>query len=111
MIKVEKFIFNYCCYIRQTDPSLLKATLSHALAESEYEVLNFMEHHFKPFGYTAVWLLAESHFSLHTFPEFEQTYLQICGCNEEKNNRLIQILHRLNQEGILIQVEGSGQRF
>lgn len=39
------------------------------------------EHHFSPQGYTALWLLSESHFAVHTFPEFGRTYIELSSCN------------------------------
>lgn len=43
-----------------------------------------MEQHFPNGGYTALWLLAESHLAVHTFPESKATYLELSGCNESK---------------------------
>ena len=40
-----------------------------------------MEHSFQPQGYTAIWLLAESHFAIHTFPEENKTYIELSSCN------------------------------
>ena len=39
-----------------------------------------MEHYFTPYGYTALFLLAESHFALHTFPEENKTYIELSSC-------------------------------
>jgi S-adenosylmethionine/arginine decarboxylase-like enzyme len=46
-------------------------------------VLNNIDHNFKPFGYSTVWLLAESHFAIHTFPEENKIYYELSSCNEE----------------------------
>lgn len=46
-----------------------------------FTILNFVEHHFQPQGYTALWLLAESHCALHTFPEEERSYIELSSCN------------------------------
>jgi len=36
---------------------------------------------FEPFGATGVILLAESHFSMHTYPENESIYFDLFCCN------------------------------
>ena len=41
------------------------------------------EHPFNPQGYTALWLLSESHFAVHTFPEFGKSYIELSSCNLE----------------------------
>ncbi len=56
------------------------------LLQSGFTVLNFIEHVFQPQGYTAIWLLAESHLAIHTFPEHNTTFIELCSCSEEKLN-------------------------
>lgn len=53
------------------------------LRRSGFSVLNVSEHHFQPQGYTALWLLCESHFAVHTFPEFGRSYIELSSCNLE----------------------------
>jgi S-adenosylmethionine/arginine decarboxylase-like enzyme len=53
------------------------------LRRSGFNVLNVSEHHFQPQGYTALWLLCESHFAVHTFPEFGRSYIELSSCNLE----------------------------
>lgn len=54
------------------------------LLNSGFTILSFIEHVFQPQGYTAIWLLAESHFAIHTFPEHNTTFIELCSCSEEK---------------------------
>jgi S-adenosylmethionine decarboxylase len=44
-------------------------------------VLDLIQHEFKPQGFTAVVLLAESHFSIHTYPESCEAYTDLFCCN------------------------------
>ncbi len=55
-------------------------------------VVGFSEVCFQPHGYTAVWLLAESHFALHTFPEEGRTYCELSSCNRQKFAALIELI-------------------
>lgn len=89
---MEQLIYNHKRWIDEVNPEILKLMLDRFLRESQYTVLNFVEHEFTPQGFTAIWLLAESHLAAHTFPENHTTYLELSGCNEEMNQRFLQKL-------------------
>lgn len=78
-------IFGYTQWISETDPANIKSLFDKTLKECGFNVLGFMEHHFDPQGYTSIWLLAESHFAVHTFPEHGKSYIELSSCNEEKH--------------------------
>ena len=44
-------------------------------------VLHRAGHQFQPHGYTLLYLLSESHFSIHTYPEYRSCYIDIFCCN------------------------------
>ena len=64
---------------------------SRMLEEAGFNVLDVLEHYFKPQGYTALYLLSESHFAVHTFPEFGKTYIELSSCNLEYYQRFIEL--------------------
>lgn len=78
-------IFNAQYWISECDKEKLTKFFHHALKEAEFTVCNYVEKDFKPYGFTGLWLLAESHFAVHTFPEAERTYIEISSCNMEKH--------------------------
>lgn len=80
---MEAKIDNFSAWVRQADAETLKKEIEALVIEAGFTVLNFMEHQFDPQGYTAVWLLAESHCALHTFPEEEKSYVEISSCNSD----------------------------
>lgn len=51
------------------------------LTVAGFKIINYMEHRFEPQGFTAIWLLAESHFAIHTFPECGSIYIELSSCN------------------------------
>lgn len=60
------------------------------LMETVVKKLNLNEvsrafHQFKPHGATGVIVLAESHFSAHTYPENEKVYLDLFCCSKDFN--------------------------
>ena len=54
--------------------------------KSEFTVLDVIEHQFEPEGFSILYLLSESHISIHTFPERQYFALDIYTCREYDNN-------------------------
>jgi S-adenosylmethionine decarboxylase len=44
-------------------------------------VVNEAWHQFTPVGTTGVYVLAESHMSIHTYPEYGKCYMDIFSCD------------------------------
>lgn len=88
-------IFSLRFWIDTTDPKVLKKTFDKLLGETKYIVLNFSEHFFPVQGYTAIWLLAESHLAIHTFPQHGWSYVELSGCNAEKTNNFKTMIKNL----------------
>jgi S-adenosylmethionine decarboxylase len=75
-------IWNHNDWIADTNPKTLKVRYERLLIESGFGILNFIEHNFEPQGWTGLWLLTESHFAIHTFPEEQRTYIELSSCNK-----------------------------
>jgi S-adenosylmethionine decarboxylase len=73
-------------WLPETDSEALRLRFDARLRASGFSVLAFCEYQFQPQGYTALWLLAESHFALHTFPEEGKSYFELSSCVEDKFN-------------------------
>jgi S-adenosylmethionine decarboxylase len=50
-----------------------------------YKILSKCEHKFEPNGFTIVYLLSESHLSIHTFPECNYFAFDLYTCCETEN--------------------------
>ena len=85
-------IWNYNTWITETDPKALYVRFDTMLHEAGFNVLKVLEHHFTPYGYTCLFLLGESHFAIHTFPEHGKTYIELSSCNEAKHKKFIAML-------------------
>lgn len=79
-------------YTNIVDPKVLRARFSGTLREAGFQILNSIEHHFDPHGYTSLELLAESHFAIHIFPENGVTYFELSSCVINKFNTFIELL-------------------
>jgi S-adenosylmethionine decarboxylase len=51
--------------------------------------VNHAFHQFEPHGTTGVLVLAESHFSAHTYPEKNMIYIDVFSCKEFNNDTVI----------------------
>lgn len=87
-------IYNYTAWIEECEPTRIAQAMDVLLDEAGFHVLQFTDHHFEPQGYTAIWLLSESHLAVHTFPEEGKTYIELSSCNFEKNSTFEKELSR-----------------
>ena len=71
-----------CDYERLNDESFLRCTLNRASKLANATVLNLISNKFEPHGVTAIALLAESHISIHTWPESKYSAVDIFTCGQ-----------------------------
>ena len=64
------------------DESFLRCTLNRAAKLAKATVLNLISNKFDPQGVTAIALLAESHISIHTWPESSYSAVDIFTCGQ-----------------------------
>lgn len=76
-------IINQSCWVLDK-VQIEKDFLEELLISVGFNVLKSVEYDYKPCGYTKVWLLGESHFAIHTFPEESVIYLELSSCIESK---------------------------
>lgn len=65
------------------DPVLLKETLTTAVSEAGATVCEVVSHTFVPQGVTVLALLAESHASVHTYPEIGSVFVDVFTCGDQ----------------------------
>ena len=71
-----------CDYEKLNDESFLRCTLNKAAKLAKATVLNLISNKFEPQGVTAIALLAESHISIHTWPELNYSAVDIFTCGQ-----------------------------
>ena len=71
-----------CDYDKLNDESFLRCTLNRAAKFANATVLNLISYKFEPQGVTAIALLAESHISIHTWPESNYSAVDIFTCGQ-----------------------------
>ena len=71
-----------CDYEKLNDESFLRCILNRAAKLANSTVLNLISNKFEPQGVTAIALLAESHISIHTWPESNYSAVDIFTCGQ-----------------------------
>jgi len=71
-----------CDYEKLNDESFLRCTLNRSAKLAKATVLNLISNKFEPQGVTAIALLAESHISIHTWPESNYSAIDIFTCGQ-----------------------------
>ena len=81
------FTLKGCPYGLLDDEAHIRNVLSNAATLSESTLLDISSHKFEPHGVTAVALLAESHISIHTWPENGIAVCDVFTCGDHTNPR------------------------
>ena len=71
-----------CDSEKLNDESFLRCILNRAAKLAKATVLNLISNKFDPQGVTAIALLAESHISIHTWPESNYSAVDIFTCGQ-----------------------------
>ena len=77
---MKAVMYNYNTWIKYKEEKELIIDLEKILTKSGFTIIKKVEHFFPQQGYTGLWLLAESHFAIHTFPEENKIYVEISSC-------------------------------
>ncbi len=77
-----------CDYEKLNDESFLRCKLNNAAKLANARVLNLISNKFEPQGVTAIALLAESHISIHTWPESYYSAIDIFTCGQNMKPKL-----------------------
>ena len=74
------------------DTTFIEQLLDTICDQYNYTILNKMKYQFTPLGFTILYLLAESHISIHTFPEQNYLAFDLYTCKQnDKNDSYIEI--------------------
>ena len=78
-----------------TNHQLLKDLSLKLLKKAGFTVLSASEYEFSPQGYTFIVLLAESHFAVHTYPEYSSIYFHLYSCGEKSEKEIFSSLKEI----------------
>ena len=72
----------HCRADRLDDEAFLRSSITQAVQEAGATLLQLISHRFSPQGVTALALLAESHLSIHTWPESGYAAVDVFTCGD-----------------------------
>lgn len=78
------------------DSKRIESTIEQACAAAGTTVLGKAVHHFQPQGFTGLWLLAESHATIHTWPERGYALLNYFSCAQDPKIPVFEEILRCN---------------
>jgi S-adenosylmethionine decarboxylase len=80
----KHFLASYvdCDGTALSDIEGLMQAMEKAINASGATILSRITHEFDPSGFTAVYLLSESHASIHTYPEFGSCFVDLFTCGD-----------------------------
>jgi S-adenosylmethionine decarboxylase len=81
------------------DIDLIETTLRHCVDAAGATLLHIHLHHFQPNGVSGVAVLAESHISIHTWPEAGYAALDLFMCGSADPDRCIPVLRKAFSAG------------
>ena len=95
-----------CDNKKLNDESFLRCTLNRAAKLAKATVLNLISNKFEPQGVTAIALLAESHISIHSWPESNYSAVDIFTCGQNMQPELASqyLIETLNAEEHFLRV-------
>lgn len=91
---MKAIMYNYNKWIKYEKEEIIVPKLEEMIKRSGFTIINKVEHYFEKQGYTGLWLLAESHFAIHTFPEENKIYIEISSCVKEYFDRFVKEINK-----------------
>ena len=89
---MQAIMYNYHTWLTYQKEEIIVKDFEQMLLQSGFTIINKVEHFFEGQGYTSLWLLAESHFAIHTFPEDNKIYIEISSCVKEYFDKFLKLL-------------------
>jgi S-adenosylmethionine decarboxylase proenzyme len=71
----------------------LKKIMDSICEKYDFNILQKIEHTFDPQGISIIYLLSESHMTIHTFPEKKYIAFDLYTCREYPNNDVYNEIH------------------
>lgn len=96
---MDAVMYNFHTWIAYEKEEILIKDLEKMLLQSGFTIINKVEHFFEGQGYTGLWLLAESHFAIHTFPENNKVYIEISSCVKQYYDTFLEIFNKFSFYG------------
>lgn len=92
-------------------PEFLRKTILHACKKAKASVIDDIFHKFSPCGVTGIVAIAESHISIHTWPEHSYAAVDVFSCRKVNPEVIIKsIIKSLKPENFELKKIGRGSK-
>ncbi len=81
------------------DIGFIEQTLSRCISASKATLINIHLHHFEPDGVSGVAVLAESHISVHTWPQSNYAAFDVFMCGNTQPEACVEIIREAFKPG------------
>ena len=93
-------IIKHCVYRAKIKPfantdDFVLGLANNIVNSLDLHVVNKVEHRFSPQGITIVWVLAESHLAIHTWPELGYLHVDLVTCSNKDSNEIEKVLSHI----------------
>ncbi len=84
-------------------PEKVESLLKKILIREKFEILKSVHYVFNPKGFTIMFLLAEFHVAIHTYPEYNSLYFNMYTCRgpQDAENTFNFLKEKINPEKII----------
>lgn len=63
------------------------------ISRLKFTVVNEASYKFQPIGVTYTYILSQSHFTIHTWPEFKKIYFDVFSCSELSESEVVRAIN------------------
>lgn len=83
--QLDAKVYSLKGWINLIEHNALVECFQKQLEQADFNILNFTQQTFPESGFTAIWLLAESHLAIHSFAFSGWTFFELTSCNQSKS--------------------------
>lgn len=99
-----------CDYAQLNSISTLKKIFLELVDYLNVTYINDFFHKFSPYGVSGVVVIAESHFTIHTYPEYGYCAIDIFTCGEKPIEKSLQFLQeKFNTTNSIVYIINRGE--
>lgn len=82
-------MLNESFWVKETQADVLFSHYEKLLKDSGFTIVESSNKMFYPHGFTALFLLSESHLAIHSFPEHGRSYIELSSCIDGPYQRFV----------------------
>lgn len=82
------------CEVDLDDLQAVEDVMTQAAEELGVVIREKMSHKFSPYGLTVIYIIAESHISYHSWPEYNSAFVDVFACSRISTEKSIEVFKK-----------------